>query len=52
VHRRDLEPVPGGTRVRDRIEFEPRVPGIGALLAVVFRAVFRHRHRRLAAHFR
>jgi ligand-binding SRPBCC domain-containing protein len=52
VHRRDLAPVDGGTRVRDRIDFEPRVPGLGALLGVVFRAVFRHRHRRLAAHFR
>ena len=52
VHRRDLEAVPGGTRVRDRIEFEPRVPFLGALLRPVFEAVFRHRHRRLAAHFR
>ena len=52
VHRRDLEPVDGGTRVRDRIDFEPRVPGLGAVLGIVFRAVFRHRHRRLAAHFR
>jgi ligand-binding SRPBCC domain-containing protein len=51
VHRRDLEAVDGGTRVRDRIEFEPRVPVVGALLRPVFQAVFRHRHRRLAAHF-
>jgi ligand-binding SRPBCC domain-containing protein len=52
VHRRDLEPVHGGTRVTDRVEFEPRVPFVGALLLPVFRAVFRHRHRRLGAHFR
>ena len=51
VHRRDLEPVAGGTRVRDRIEFEPRLPCGGPLVRVVFRAVFRHRHRRLATHF-
>ena len=51
VHRRDLEPVGGGTRVRDRIEFEPRVAFLGPFMRVVFRAVFRHRHRRLATHF-
>jgi ligand-binding SRPBCC domain-containing protein len=51
VHRRDLEPVAGGTRVRDRIEFEPRLPFLGPLLRIVFRAVFHHRHRRLATHF-
>jgi ligand-binding SRPBCC domain-containing protein len=52
VHRRDLEPVAGGTRVRDRVDFEPRLPLPGPLLRAVFQAVFRHRHRRLAAHFR
>ena len=52
VHCRDLEAVAGGTRVRDRIEFEPRLPFVGPLLRVVFRAVFRHRHRRLGDYFR
>src|SRR5258706_16273382 len=51
VHRRDLEPVAGGTRGTDRIEVEPRVAFLGPLLRPVFQAVFRHRHRRLAAHF-
>jgi len=51
VHERRLEPEGGGTRVTDRIAFEPRLPLIGALLMPVFRAVFRHRHRRLAQHF-
>ncbi len=51
VHRRALEPVDGGTRVTDRIEFEPRLPLVGPLLRPVLEAVFRHRHRRLAAHF-
>ena len=32
VHRRNVEPVAGGTRVTDRIEFEPRVPVIGPAL--------------------
>ena len=51
VHRRILEPVAGGTRVTDRIAFEPRLPFLGALLRPVFQTVFRHRHRRLAARF-
>jgi len=51
VHRRVLEPVAGGTRVADRVEFEPRVPLVGALLVPIFRAVFRHRHRRLGRYF-
>jgi ligand-binding SRPBCC domain-containing protein len=51
VHRRTLEPVAGGTRVTDRVEFEPRALVPGALLAPLFRAVFRHRHRRLARRF-
>lgn len=51
VHRRDLEPVSGGTRIRDRIEFEPRLGLLGPLLRPVFRAMFRHRHRRLATYF-
>ncbi len=52
VHRRDLEPIDGGTRVRDRIDFEPRIPFLGSLMRAIFHAVFRHRHRRLAAYFR
>jgi ligand-binding SRPBCC domain-containing protein len=51
VHRRRLAPAGDGTRITDDVEFEPRLPGIGRPLAVVFRAVFRHRHRRLAAFF-
>ena len=51
VHRRVLESVAGGTRVADRVEFEPRVPLVGALLVPIFRAVFRHRHRRLVRYF-
>ncbi len=50
VHRRQPEPAAAGTRVTDRVEFEPRVPLLGVVLLPVFRAVFRH--RRLARHFR
>ncbi len=50
-HWRDLEPLPGGgTRVTDRIDFEPKLPG-GDALRPVFRLVFRYRHRRLRKRF-
>jgi len=48
-HERMLEPVPGGTRVTDRLAWEERLPGAGAIFAVVVPRLFRWRHRRLAA---
>ena len=51
-HERTLEPLPGGgTRVTDRVRFEPRVTGTARLHRAVIAALFRHRHRRLARHF-
>jgi ligand-binding SRPBCC domain-containing protein len=52
-HERTLAPVDGGTRVHDRVTFEPRlpIPGVATLLAVVVGAFFRHRQRRLRDHF-
>jgi ligand-binding SRPBCC domain-containing protein len=51
-HERTLTPLDDGTtRVTDRITFEPRIPGVGAIFARVFRAFFGHRHRRLARYF-
>jgi ligand-binding SRPBCC domain-containing protein len=51
-HERSLEPAgEGGCLVRDRVRFEPRLPLPGRLLLPVYRAVFRHRHRRLRGHF-
>lgn len=52
-HERTLAPTARGTRVRDRVTFEPRlpVPGAAALTARVVDAFFRHRQRRLRAHF-
>jgi ligand-binding SRPBCC domain-containing protein len=41
----------GTTRVTDRITFEPRMPGVGAIFGRVFLAFFEHRHRRLTRHF-
>ena len=46
-HDRTLIPLPGGTRVVDEVAFAPRVPGSGGMLAFVFEATFRWRHRRL-----
>ena len=50
-HERTLIPVPGGTRVRDRVILEPRlpIPGLAAILATLLDAFFKHRQRRLRA---
>ncbi len=50
-HERTLEPVEGGCRVTDRVGFLPRVPFPAVWVRPLFRTVFRHRHRRLRAHF-
>ena len=51
-HERSLESLDGGgTRVTDRVRFEPRVPGTGRLHRAAVTAIFRHRHRRLRAFF-
>lgn len=53
-HERTVEPVDDrSSRVTDRLGFELRrpvawVPGSGRLAAAIVRALFRHRHRRLA----
>jgi ligand-binding SRPBCC domain-containing protein len=51
IHIRTLEETPGGCRITDCVEFEPRLPGVGGLLLPVFRAVFANRHRYLRRHF-
>lgn len=51
IHERTLEHVPGGCRVTDRIEFEPRLSLPSGLFLGVFRFFFQHRHRRLARWF-
>jgi ligand-binding SRPBCC domain-containing protein len=50
-HDRSIEPDGTGCVVRDRLGFEPRLPGMGPLLERVVRALFRHRHRRLRRRF-
>ena len=53
THERTVEPADGGTRVTDVVTFSPRLPMVlcGPILQRVLAAFFRHRHRRLAAHF-
>jgi hypothetical protein len=41
----------GGCEVTDRIGFRSRLPGLDRLILPLVRALFAHRHRRLAAHF-
>ena len=50
-HERIVEPAEGGSRVTDRIRMEPRLGLPARPLVPAFRAVFRHRHRRLRAWF-
>jgi ligand-binding SRPBCC domain-containing protein len=50
-HERTLEPDGAGCLVRDRLSFEPRLPGMGPLLERIVRATFGHRHRRLRRRF-
>lgn len=52
-HERTLTPIEGGTRVRDRVTLQPRVPipGLAGFLARVVDAFFKHRHRRLRTYF-
>ena len=50
-HERTLEPDGDGTRVTDRVRFEPRLRVGAGLQRALFHAIFRRRHRRLAAHF-
>jgi ligand-binding SRPBCC domain-containing protein len=50
-HERTLDLASPGCRLTDRVRFEPRGPLPARLLKPIFRAVFRHRHRRLRRHF-
>ena len=50
-HTRTIEAVAGGSEVTDAIAWEPRLPVPGRALRPLFRAIFRHRHRRLRRRF-
>ena len=50
-HRRTLTRAEGGTLVTDRVSWEPRLPLPAGSMRPLFRAIFRHRHRRLRRNF-
>jgi ligand-binding SRPBCC domain-containing protein len=50
-HERHIEPTIDGCTLSDRVRFVPRVPALGAVFLVVFRLVFRWRHRNLRRMF-
>ena len=50
-HIRTIEPTTGGCLLRDRVEFTPRLAFLGPLVAPLYRAIFRRRHRVLHQRF-
>jgi ligand-binding SRPBCC domain-containing protein len=50
-HERTLEVIAGGTRICDRVTFEPRIGVVAPMVAAVVTRLFRHRHTRLRARF-
>ncbi|GAA3966087.1 hypothetical protein [Allohahella marinimesophila] len=46
-HQREIDGSEFACRISDTVNFKCRVPGLAVLLAPIYRAVFRHRHRRL-----
>lgn len=51
-HDRSVEPLEADScLVRDRVRFRPRFGPAGRLALPIFRAIFRHRHRRLLRRF-
>lgn len=50
-HRRTLTPIPGGCRVDDDVEFQPRVRLLKPLILPIVKKTFRRRHEHLRARF-
>lgn len=50
-HERALVPENGGTRLTDRLAFEPRVAAVGPLVEHLVRTTFQHRHEVLRRRF-
>jgi ligand-binding SRPBCC domain-containing protein len=46
-HERTVEPEGQGSRVTDRVTFEPRLPGAAVVTTPLVAKVFEHRHKRL-----
>lgn len=51
-HTRILTTVKKGTRIEDRLTFQPRLPLLGYFLLPIFQLVFRNRHRKLNDKYR
>lgn len=51
IHRRRVTDLGSGSRIVDELEFEPRLPLMGAPLKAFVTLLFRHRHRRLKRRF-
>jgi hypothetical protein len=51
THGRRIEPVPHGCRLTDTVTFDCRLPGVGGLLAPIYRLVFNRRHAWLRRRF-
>ena len=50
-HRRTVTPAGNAVEVRDEVDFEARLPFLGALLARIYGAVFDRRHAKLRERF-
>jgi ligand-binding SRPBCC domain-containing protein len=51
IHERTIEPVAGGSRISDQVQFVPRIGWLGPVHLLVFRMTFRLRHRNLRRMF-
>ena len=50
-HQRTISPRQDGCRVEDIVEYESRLPLLGALLKPLYQWVFRQRHRNLRSRY-
>ncbi len=50
-HQREITRSGAFCRVTDTVEFQPRLPFLGRVLAPVYRFIFRHRHQVLRSHY-
>lgn len=50
-HERTVAEIDGGCRVTDRLNWQGRIPGLGAIYRLAVPLLFRHRHSRLRRRF-
>ncbi len=51
AHKRTVEADGASCKIHDVVEFTPRVRIIGALASLIYKTVFKHRHKRLKVRF-